>query len=160
MAPAAVRQIRPQPGPQLQFLSSAADIAVYGGAAGGGKTWALLIEPLRHIDNPGFGAVFFRRTTVQVRNEGGLWDESHKLYAEIGGVPRRSALAWRFPSGASVSFSPSGARQVRLWLAGGADSLDLFRRADPLQRTPVLVFGQPQPLHLRRAPLSAGDLQP
>jgi predicted phage terminase large subunit-like protein len=104
MAPAEVHQIRPQPGPQLQFLSSPADIAVYGGAAGGGKTWALLIEPLRHIENPGFGAVFFRRTTVQVRNEGGLWDESHKLYAEIGGVPRKSALAWRFPSGASVSF--------------------------------------------------------
>jgi len=104
MAPAEVRQIRPQPGPQLQFLSSAADIAVYGGAAGGGKTWALLMEPLRHIENPGFGAVFFRRTTVQVRNEGGLWDESYKLYAEIGGVPRKSALAWRFPSGASVSF--------------------------------------------------------
>ena len=104
MVPTEVRQIRPQPGPQLQFLSSAADIAVYGGAAGGGKTWALLIEPLRHIDNPGFGAVFFRRTTVQVRNEGGLWDESHKLYAEIGGTPRPSALAWRFPSGASISF--------------------------------------------------------
>jgi predicted phage terminase large subunit-like protein len=104
MAPAEVRQIRPQPGPQSQFLSSAADIAVYGGAAGGGKTWALLIEPLRHIENPGFGAVFFRRTTVQVRNEGGLWDESHKLYAEIGGAPRKAALAWRFPSGAGVSF--------------------------------------------------------
>jgi predicted phage terminase large subunit-like protein len=104
MASPDVRQIRPQPGPQLQFLSSAADIAIYGGAAGGGKTWALLIEPLRHIANGDFGAVFFRRTTVQVRNEGGLWDESHKLYAPIGAVPRLAALAWRFASGATVSF--------------------------------------------------------
>ncbi|MDX0680311.1 hypothetical protein GOL97_32375 [Sinorhizobium medicae] len=63
--------IRPQPGPQTAFLVSPADIAIYGGSAGGGKTWALLMEPLRHIANPQFGAVF-RRSTVQVRNEGAL----------------------------------------------------------------------------------------
>lgn len=59
--------IRPQPGPQTTFLSSPADIAIYGGAAGGGKTWALLMEPLRHVGNPSFGAVFFRRNLTQVR---------------------------------------------------------------------------------------------
>ena len=39
--------IRPQPGPQEQFLSTSADIAIYGGAAGGGKSFGLLLEPLR-----------------------------------------------------------------------------------------------------------------
>ena len=63
------RAIRPQPGPQETFLASPADIAIYGGAAGGGKTWALLMEPLRHVHNPKFGAVFFRRTTVQPSQE-------------------------------------------------------------------------------------------
>jgi len=100
-----VVEVRPQAGPQTAFLASQADIAVYGGAAGGGKTWALLIEPLRHIANGDFGAVFFRRTTVQVRNEGGLWDESAKLYPLIGGAPREHVLEWRFPSGAAVSFN-------------------------------------------------------
>lgn len=99
------RIIRPQPGPQTQFLSSPADIAIYGGAAGGGKSWALLMEPLRHVHNPDFGAVFFRRTTVQVRNEGGLWDESEKLYPLLQARPRAAPdLDWTFPSGASVSF--------------------------------------------------------
>jgi hypothetical protein len=56
-------EVRPQPGPQETFLSSAADIAIYGGAAGGGKSFALLLEPLRHIGNKGFGGVIFRRTT-------------------------------------------------------------------------------------------------
>lgn len=97
--------IRPQPGPQETFLGSSADIAIYGGAAGGGKTWALLMEPLRHIANPGFGAVFFRRSTVQVRNEGGLWDESEKLYPIIGATPREHVLSWEFPTGATVSFA-------------------------------------------------------
>ncbi|WP_234891282.1 terminase large subunit domain-containing protein [Sinorhizobium meliloti] len=96
--------IRPQPGPQTAFLVSPADIAIYGGSAGGGKTWALLMEPLRHIANPQFGAVF-RRSTVQVRNEGGLWDESEKLYPAIGASPKEHVLQWSFPSGASVSFA-------------------------------------------------------
>jgi predicted phage terminase large subunit-like protein len=97
--------LAPQPGPQTAFLSSPADIAIYGGAAGGGKTWALLMEPLRHLDNPAFGAVIFRRTTVQVRNEGGLWDESERLYPGLGGDGSRSSLEWRFPSGAAVRFA-------------------------------------------------------
>jgi predicted phage terminase large subunit-like protein len=99
------RIIRPQAGPQTQFLGSSADIAIFGGGAGGGKTFALLMEPLRHVANKDFGAVFFRRTTVQVRNEGGLWDESEKLYPLLGARPRAAPdLDWTFPSGATVSF--------------------------------------------------------
>lgn len=97
--------IKPQSGPQTTFLSSPADIAIYGGGAGGGKTWGLLMEPLRHIHNPGFGAVFFRRSTVQIRNEGGLWDESAVLYPKLNGVPKEHELWWRFPSGAAVTFA-------------------------------------------------------
>ena len=104
-AQAKLIQIGPQPGPQEAFLASAADIAIYGGGAGGGKTWALLIEAIRHIQNPQFGAVFFRRTTVQIRNEGGLWDESAKLYPPIGGDPSEHVLTWKFPGGASITFA-------------------------------------------------------
>ena len=49
--------IKPQPGPQEMFLSCPADIAIYGGASGGGKSFALLMEPLRHVAAPGFSAV-------------------------------------------------------------------------------------------------------
>lgn len=97
--------LRPQQGPQTAFLASAADIATYGGSAGGGKTWGLLMEPLRHVHNPDFGAVFFRRTTVMIRNEGGLWDESGKLYPLVGAKPKEHVLEWRFPSNAAISFA-------------------------------------------------------
>jgi predicted phage terminase large subunit-like protein len=97
--------IRPQPGPQEAFLSTSADIAIYGGAAGGGKSFALLLEALRHINNPKFGAVIFRRQGVEIRKEGGLWDESEGLYHLACGLPRQMMLDWKFPTGARISFA-------------------------------------------------------
>lgn len=97
-------KLAPQPGPQTDFLACAADIGIYGGAAGGGKTFGLLLDPLRHYQNSKFGGVVFRRTAVQVRNEGGLWDTSMTVYPLFRSKPRESSLEWRFPSGMSVSF--------------------------------------------------------
>ena len=98
--------IRPQPGPQEAFLASPADIVIYGGAAGGGKTFAILMEPLRHIGNPGFGAVIFRRESVQITNEGGLWDTAMTMYPALGGAPRGMPKpTFKFPSGAKVTFA-------------------------------------------------------
>ncbi len=68
-----------------------------GGAAGAGKTFSLLLEPLRYIDVPGFGAVFFRRESPQITNQGGLWDESMLLYRALDAVPNRQYLSWTFP---------------------------------------------------------------
>ena len=86
-------------------MTSPADLVIYGGAAGGGKTYALLLEPLRHVSNGQFNAVIFRRTSVQVRNPGGLWDESMKIYPLVNAVPREYVLEWAFPSGATVKFA-------------------------------------------------------
>jgi len=95
---------RPQKGPQTQFLTTTADIAIYGGAAGGGKTWGLLVEALKHVKNPRFGAVLFRRTYPQITNEGGMWDESNTIFPFAGGIPRVGDLDWTWASGARVSF--------------------------------------------------------
>ena len=75
--------IYPQQGTQEQFLETEADIAIFGGAAGGGKSWSLLVDGLRHKGVKGFNGVIFRRTTKQVRNTGGLWDSANKIYSSI-----------------------------------------------------------------------------
>ena len=71
-----------------------------------GKTWSLLYEPLRHVDNPEYGAVIFRSTMTQITEQGGLWDASIKLYTLYPNTrPIRSPKPfWKFPSGAKVSF--------------------------------------------------------
>lgn len=88
----------------MQFLASSADIVIYGGAAGGGKSWGLLYEPLRSIEVPDFGAVIFRRTYPQITNKGGLWDESRRIYPLLGGIARQTDLLWRFPGGSDIRF--------------------------------------------------------
>ena len=45
---------------------------------------------------PNFGGVIFRRTTTQIKNEGGLWDTSMKIYPFIGGQPKETFLEWEF----------------------------------------------------------------
>jgi len=95
--------IRPQP-TQEKFLSSPADIAIFGGAAGGGKSWSLLLDPLRNIHDPNFRGVIFRRTYPQIRNSGGLLDRSYQIYPLVGGRCRATTLDWIFPSGAVISF--------------------------------------------------------
>lgn len=98
-------ELRPQPGPQEMFLSTSADIAIYGGAAGGGKSFGILLEGARHTENKDFGAVLFRRTSPMITNEGGLWDESNKMYPLLDAVPKETDHSWTFPSGSVVSFS-------------------------------------------------------
>lgn len=99
--------LAPQKGPQEMFLATSADICIYGGAAGGGKTFGLLLEVLRHKDNKNFNAVIFRRDYTQVTSPGGLWDSSVKIYSYIkGSCPLKTPkLHWIFPSGASVNFA-------------------------------------------------------
>ena len=99
--------LAPQAGPQTMFMASAADIVVYGGAAGGGKTYALLLEALRHKDVKGFGAVIFRHNYNQITAEGGLWDASHKIFSQVPDAePRKSPkLHWRFTGGGKLNFA-------------------------------------------------------
>ena len=97
--------IRPQAGFQESFLSSPADIVIGGGAAGSGKTFALLIEPLRHKDNPKFAGIIFRRTTPQIRNEGGLWQTSLEMYSTLNVNSSETLLLHTFPKGARLKFN-------------------------------------------------------
>lgn len=97
--------LKPQPGFQNAFLSSAADILIGGGAAGAGKTFVLLLDPLRYVGVENFGGVIFRRTYPQITNTGGLWDTSQSIYRSQGATPNETSLEWTFANKVRIKFS-------------------------------------------------------
>jgi len=127
-------QFRPQSIPQWKFLASRADATVYGGAVGGGKTFALLLSPLRHIHRPGFTSVIFRQTVPQIRQVGGLWDVARQIYKTKGldGQPNEGRTEFDFPSGAKIAFGHIGAdRDLDDWAGSqiaftGIDQIEAF----------------------------------
>lgn len=66
----------PQP-KQLAFLMLPHKEAFYGGAAGGGKSDALLMAALQYVDVPGYSAILFRRTLSELKLSGALLDRAH-----------------------------------------------------------------------------------
>src|SRR5215813_2144632 len=104
--PAGSTKLRAQPGKQAEFLRAPADITVFGGSAGSGKSYALLIDPTRYLHKPGFNSTIFRRTSPQIRQPGGLWSVSKEIYSGIGGESRETTLEWRWPQyGTEIRFS-------------------------------------------------------
>lgn len=129
--------IAPQPGPQFEFLTSQADIAIFGGAAGGGKSYALLLEAVRWSGVPGFAGVLFRRTYPELIGGGSVWEKARELYSGIEGAVGRELphLDWRFESGAAVEFrhlqhaKDVYSHQGKEYCLIGFDELTHFREA-------------------------------
>ena len=95
---------QPNEGPQEEFLSSSERDVLYGGAAGGGKSFALLADPLRYCTNPNHRGLLLRRTLDELTE---LIDKSRQLYPKAfpGAKFRESKSTWHFPSGATIWFT-------------------------------------------------------
>ena len=95
---------RPNVGPQVDFLAAPEKEVLYGGEAGGGKSFAMLVDLLRYASNGNHRALLLRRTLAELTE---LIDQSRKLYPKAfpGAVFRESKNTWSFPSGATALFS-------------------------------------------------------
>ena len=96
-------EFMPNEGPQKDFLAAPEKDVLYGGAAGGGKSFAMLIDPLRYCHNPVHRALILRRSMPELRE---LIDKSRELYPKAfkGARFREVEKLWNFPSGAKIEF--------------------------------------------------------
>ena len=90
-------------GPQTDFLAAGELDVLYGGAAGGGKSYAMLVDPLRYAHKAAHRALILRRSMPELRE---LIDKSRELYpkAFAGCKFREVEKLWNFPSGAKIEF--------------------------------------------------------
>lgn len=91
----------PNPGPQTEFLSASEREVLYGGAAGGGKSYGLLADPMRYFANKSFNGLILRRTNDELREL--VW-KSQELYPQAypGAKWQEKKSQWVFPSGAKL----------------------------------------------------------
>ena len=89
---------------QAAFLAMPCREALYGGAAGGGKSIALLSSAVQFAETPGYSAILFRKTYRDLALPGGLIPESHLWFNGTDAYWQGTDHQWRFPSGATLSF--------------------------------------------------------
>jgi predicted phage terminase large subunit-like protein len=89
---------------QMVFLSLPTTEALYGGAAGGGKSIALLAGALQYVHTPGYNAILFRRTMTDLQLPEALIPLSHQWLTNTPAAWNGSLHEWRFPSGAKLTF--------------------------------------------------------
>lgn len=130
--------IRPQQGPQTEFMKCSADVVLFGGSAGGGKSAALLLKPLQFISNPNYRAIYFRRTYPEIKQEGGILDFSMKWYKPLGA--RLSDTTWKFPSGASITMSHMEYEKDRFKFDGAQVAHVFFDQVEMFTRQQVLYM--------------------
>ena len=94
---------QPNDGPQTSFLASAEREVFYGGARGGGKSYAMLVDPLRYCHKAQHRALLIRRSMPELRD---MITHSQRLYSRAfkGARWREQEKEWRFPSGARIEF--------------------------------------------------------
>ena len=92
---------KPNEGPQTEFLAAGEREVLYGGSAGGGKSYAMLADPLRYMSHPSFSGLLLRHTTEELRE---LIFKSQELYPKIypGIKWSERKMQWVAPSGARL----------------------------------------------------------
>lgn len=89
---------------QAEFLALPDLEALYGGAAGGGKSDALLMAALKYVNDPEYSALLLRRTFRDLNQPKAIMDRARAWLINTDAKWNTQAKRWTFPSGATLTF--------------------------------------------------------
>jgi len=87
---------------QEQFVLDDAYEGLYGGQAGGGKSYALVLASILHLNKPEFSGILFRQHYTQLTGKGGLLEIAHPIYHALGGIYNAQEKSFRFPGNSEI----------------------------------------------------------
>jgi Terminase large subunit, T4likevirus-type, N-terminal len=155
---------KPHP-PQERFLALDCREALYGGAAGGGKSDTLLMAALQYAHVPGYSALILRRTYADLSLPGAIMSRSHEWLRGTQAAWNDQRKTWTFPSGATLTFGYMEQDSHRYRYQGaefafvGWDELTQFSEAQYLYLLSRLrrTTNSPVPLRVRSASNPGGS---
>lgn len=144
---------------QAAFLSLPHKEALYGGAAGGGKSDAMLMAALQYVDVPGYAALLLRKTFPDLNQPGGLIPLSKEWLSGKGLSWNDQQHRWTFPNGATITFGYLQHEDDKLRYQGAAYQFIGFDELTQFTMTQYRYLfsrlrkleGSPMPLRMRAA---------
>lgn len=94
----------PHPTQQVFLSLNSHREVLFGGAAGGGKSDALLMAALQYVDVPGYAALLLRKTWPDLVLPGAIMDRARQWLEDTPARPKDGGRVWLFPSGARIQF--------------------------------------------------------
>ena len=113
-----IQIVKPQPGPQAAFIQCTADVVCYGGARGGGKSWAIALDFWLHAERHGEDArgLILRKTREDLKD---FIDTAGRMYAGSARYSEKGNF-FKFTTGAKLSAATSNAKPMRPTIRAGA----------------------------------------
>ena len=138
---------------------------LYGGAAGGGKSAALLMAALQYVDVPGYAALLLRRTYADLSLPGALMDRAADWLQPTDAHWSDRDKTWTFPGGATVTFGYLETERDKYRYASAEFQMIAVRRADPIRESQYRYLfsrlrrlaGSTVPLRMRAASNPGGE---
>jgi len=133
---------------QRAFLNCEAREVLYGGAAGGGKSDAILMAALEYADVPGYSALILRRDFQRLALPGAIMDRSKEWLSNTRARWNEQYRRWTFPSGATLQFGYVDSPDDRFRYASaefqfiGFDELTEFRLAEDESNPYTFLFSR------------------
>lgn len=132
---------------QYQLLTCSADWVLFGGAAGGGKSYGLMLDALRHAQGPYaqplYRGAFFRWSFPQLKVAGGLIDQTKLLYSQCGADYNHTNSEHRFPCGAKISLNTlQNEEKLEGYKGAQFDSLMIDEADQFTQRQVLFLWGR------------------
>lgn len=125
---------------QEMFLNNDADIVVFGGAAGAGKSFLGVMAMLKWVHLPKFRGVMMRRVMPQITGPGGIWETGQEMYHEFGAIAKTKEVKFVFPSKATIVARGCEQEKDKYNLQGWQVSAFLLDEMQQFEESQVVYF--------------------